>query len=136
SFASTGTPGLDESDTPFEDWLGNQGEANALDSFKNSDLTNFLAYAFGADLTTENPRPALSTIDQRATLTFRVRNGSNPLRYLVEVSSDLENWQSGPSHTNQINQAIDNGDGTSTLSFQAVNSLATKQFLRLRVTLQ
>ena len=136
SFASTGTPGLDESDTPFEDWLGNQGEANALDSFKNSDLTNFLAYAFGADLTTENPRPALSTIDQRATLTFRVRNGSNPLRYLVEVSSDLENWRSGPSHTNQINQAIDNGDGTSTLSFQAVNSLTTKQFLRLRVTLQ
>jgi hypothetical protein len=75
------------------------------------------------------------TIDQRATLTFRVRNGNNPLRYLVEVSSDLENWQSGPSHTKQINQAIDNGDGTSTLSFQAVNSLTTKQFLRLRVTL-
>jgi hypothetical protein len=136
SFARTGTPGLDESDTPFEDWLGNQGENNALDSFENSDLTNFLAYAFGADLTADNPRPALLTIDQRATLTFRVRNGNNPLRYLVEVSSDLENWQSGPSHTKQINQAIDNGDGTSTLSFQAVNSLTTKQFLRLRVTLQ
>ena len=116
--------------------LGEKEKQNALDSFENSDLTNFLAYAFGADLTADNPRPALLTIDQRATLTFRVRNGNNPLRYLVEVSSDLENWQSGPSHTKQINQAIDNGDGTSTLSFQAVNSLTTKQFLRLRVTLQ
>jgi hypothetical protein len=41
-----------------------------------------------------------------------------------------------PATPTKLIRLSDNGDGTSTLSFQAVNSLTSKQFLRLRVTLQ
>jgi len=138
SFSSTGTPGIDESDEPFADWLASQSESDPAASFKGSTLSNLLAYALGADLlASASPEEALPTFtiveNNYPALTFHLRQGSNPLTYLVEVSNDLENWQSGPAHTSQFGSMADNGDGTATLTIRSATTIASHQFLRLRV---
>ncbi|MDA7882120.1 CotH kinase family protein, partial [Akkermansiaceae bacterium] len=137
SFDPNGTPGVDESDDPFGDWLATQGESDPNASFNGSSLSNLLAYALGADLIAGNPESALPTfgiVNDNAALSFRVRQGSNPLNYLVEVSNDLVTWNSGPAHTEYLGDPVDNGDGTLTYTARALNS-GDQQFLRLRVTL-
>jgi hypothetical protein len=143
SFSSTGTPGLDESDAPFADWLSSRGQTDPDAAFNGSSLTNLLAYSLGADLlTTGIPLDALPTFslvedggNSYPALSYRIRQGSNPISYLVEVSDTLETWQSGPAHTSQLDTITDNGDGTSTLTVRSATTLAARQFLRLRVIL-
>ena len=141
SFSNTGTPGVDESDDPFSDWLASQGETDPTASYNGSSLSNLLAYALGADLLTsgspEQALPSFSIVEDSGenypALSFRIRQGSNPLTYLPEVSGDLKTWQSGPAHTSQYDSMTDNGDGTSTLTVRSTTSIASRQFLRLRV---
>lgn len=143
SFSTTGTPGLDEADDPFSDWLTSQGETDPGASFNGSSLSNLVAYALGADLftpgTPEDTLPTFSIVtdggNNYPALSFRIRQGSNPLTYLVEISDDLDTWQSGPAHTSQFSTIIDNGDGTSTLTVRSATTIAAHQFLRLRVIL-
>ena len=136
-FDPTGTPGVDESDDPFGYWMASEGETDPNAPYNDSSLSNLLAYALGVDLLAAgNPEaalPTLSIIDDKGTLSFHVRQGSNPLNYLVEVSADLITWNSGPAHTQTIGSPIDNGDGTLTYTVSALNS-GPQQFLRLRVT--
>ena len=141
SFSSMGNPGVDEANDPLADWLASQGETDPDSSFYGSSLSNLLAYALGADLlATGTPEDALPTFsivsdgeNNYPALNFRVRQGSNPLTYLVEISDDLDTWQSGPNHTAQFSAMTDNGDGTSTLTIRSVTTIASHQFLRLRV---
>jgi hypothetical protein len=141
SFSNTGTPGVDESDDPFADWLASQGETDPAASFNGSSLSNLLAYALGADLLTSgSPEQALPSFrivedggENYPALSFRIRQGSNFLTYLPEVSGDLKTWQSGPVHTSQYGSMTDNGDGTSSLTVRSTTSIASCQFLRLRV---
>ena len=117
--------------------MASEGETDPNAPYNDSSLSNLLAYALGVDLLAAgNPEaalPTLSIIDDKGTLSFHVRQGSNPLNYLVEVSADLITWNSGPAHTQTIGSPIDNGDGTLTYTVSALNS-GPQQFLRLRVT--
>jgi len=137
SFDPTGTPGVDESDDPFGYWMASEGETDPNASYDDSSLSNLLAYALGVDLLAagdpEAALPTLSIIDDKGTLSFRIRQGSNPLDYLVEVSADLITWNSGPAHTQTIGSPIENDDGTLTYTVSALNS-GPQKFLRLRVT--
>lgn len=132
SFTDNGTPGTDEPGDPFGDWLEAQGETDPLAPFEDTSLSHLLAYALGADLTDQNSLPILGILEGRGTLTYRVRQGANPVIYLVEVSSDLERWEGGL--TEPIGIPVDNGDGTESVT---VRSLSThpEVFMRLRVIL-
>lgn len=141
SFSSSGTPGEDENNDAFMDWLTLRGENNPSASFGDSTLTNFLAFGLGADLlTTGSPENALPGLiitedagDSYPALQLRIRQGNNPVTYLVEVSNDLINWDSGPTHTTRLDSSIDNGDGTSTLTIRSNTSVSSRQFMRLRI---
>ena len=69
-------------------------------------------------------------------LTYRVRLGSNPLNYLVEVSDDLNSWESGPNQTIEVGAAVDNEDGTESRTVRSLQTISPweRQFMRLRTT--
>lgn len=57
------------------------------------------------------------------------------IRYVIEWSGDLVQWQSGAEHFEQVGSAVPNGDGTETVTVR-LNKPATelaKAYLRLRV---
>jgi len=144
SYSTTGTPGITELESPLTNWLAAQSEDDPNASFRNSSLSNLLAYALGADLQPGNPPesllPFFQMLDEDGTLypalTFRIRQGSNPLNYLVEISDNLQTWQNGPAQALEIGSAVDNGDGTESRTFRSLQPLlpTVRQFIRLRVT--
>ena len=144
SYVATGTPGATEFDSAFADWLVNQGQTDPNAPFQQSSLSNLLAYALGADLepgnTPESSLPGFQIVDVEGTsypeLTYRVRLGSNPLNYLVEVSDDLNSWESGPNQTIEVGAAVDNEDGTESRTVRSLQTISPweRQFMRLRTT--
>lgn len=54
------------------------------------------------------------------------------LRYTVEFSQDLSLWESGAGRLT-VHQLQDNGDGTETVTVQALSSIEDPAFLRLKV---
>ena len=70
-------------------------------------------------------------------LLHRVRQDADGVNYLVEISEDLELWQSGDTFTTQVGDSQDNSDGTVTLTIRSLQPLSTSpsQYLRLRVSL-
>lgn len=143
SFSTAGTPGQDESSDPFGDWLADQGETDPNASFNGSSLSNLLAFGLGADLLASgSPEAALpfltivtdGGLDYPA-LTYRFRQGPNSLQYVVETSDDLSTWQSGSAQTTQFGNAVDNVDGTVSVTIRSTSPLGSRQFMRLRLLL-
>jgi hypothetical protein len=104
----------------------------------NDDGTpNLLKYAFGLDPREQNPpaaMPAIATPGGEFQFSFRRQINANDLEYLPQISGDLFDWE---TLTNQVGAAIDNGDGTETLTFKESDppGTSTKKFGRLRVSL-
>lgn len=132
SLVENGTPGADEPDDPFESWLADQGETDPLAPYQNTSMSNLLAFALGADLTNDGSLPFFAFINGEGTLTFRVRQGPNPVTYRVETSSDLITWENGL--TEPVGDPIENGDGTESMTVRSLSD-TPQLFLRLRVSL-
>jgi hypothetical protein len=69
------------------------------------------------------------TADGRATLTFPRRLSADDLTYVVEASTDLENWTIPTLRTSHVNL----GNGIATETWMA-NAVTPTQFMRLRIS--
>lgn len=103
----------------------------------NDGTSNLLKYAFGLDPRAQNPPAAVPTIAisaDRLQISFRRQKVAADLEYVPQVSSDLATWI---TLTSQLGPAVDNGDGTETLTFQDNDPAAThlERFGRVRVDL-
>lgn len=100
-------------------------------------MMNVFEYAFGLDPNSPSPSPfTFAAMNGHLTVTFRrPLPAPTDISYLVEVTDDLSSgvWNSGPGQTSQT--AIDNGDGTETVTvtdLAAPPSPAT-HFLRFQI---
>lgn len=102
----------------------------------NDGLKNMVKYALGLDpalraLSAQQPAASLTPISGASHLTLTVprRNKRTDVDYIVEVSSDLGTWNSGPGHT-----VIMQDDETTLVVRDAIAlSAAPRRFIRLKV---
>jgi hypothetical protein len=70
---------------------------------------------------------------------FHRRLGAPDLVYEVQVSPDMNNWNSGPNYSRAVSPPIDDGNGiTETIRVEIFGNVASpgQRFVRLRVRLQ
>ncbi len=134
-------------DTPYHAWRREHFSNTELDqpslsgpeaSPAGDNLSNLLKYALCLDPHTPSahlvPMPALD--DNRLTLELDRRLDDPELVYRVEISGDLENWYSGPEHTEETGIA-GSGDQEDVERVR-IRDLTTsgespRRFMRLRV---
>ena len=102
-----------------------------------SGVPNLLAYALQLNPATAKPTdvPAAVPVNGHMQIIYFVPSALTDIDYIVEVSSDLQNWNSGTGYTHVVSTASGNGGNTITV----VDTLPTttpKHFMHLRVTQQ
>ena len=115
------------------------GHSGDLADIDLDNLPNLLEYALHRDPkspdSSATTTSSLNSINQQdyLTLTYERLKGASDIRYIVEVSSDLINWDSGTDHTTRI-QTINNAE-TEIISVRDLTPISTeiKRFMRLRV---
>lgn len=121
-----GTPGVGENKTVFD------GDPDA--DADNDGLTAFAEYAMGtADSDSASGQAAIrSRVDGGGDLriTFPKNTAAGDVTYIVEISTDLQNWNSGESVSLVSEEPI--GEGISEVTYQSVLPNATKVYMRLR----
>ncbi len=103
-------------------------------------LDTVLEYAFGHDpeLHDSHDSYRASRITESGNdylaMTFRRRTNALDLTYLVEVSSNLTDWAIAST---QFGAAVDNGDGTETVTIRDSEAILSQQerYIRIRVTI-
>ncbi len=124
SYAPYGTPGRGEASSPLAQWLGDHGVSDPLEEDFAPGISNLLVFALGADLLA-NPADAIpsatfvtSGATQHLAIQFRRRLIASDLSYTVETSTDLTGWASDPGDGSltSVVSAVDNGDGTETVT--------------------
>lgn len=132
-------------DDPYKLYMGGLygpdqlADENLLDKDGDNDrdgFSNYIEYAFGMDPTQVNRGGALSVDDQTSVLQYRRLSSSDAPTYTIEISTDMVNWLRNDEGLENISievgSAVDNGDGTETVS--VMSALANKnQFYRLVV---
>jgi alpha-tubulin suppressor-like RCC1 family protein len=115
------------------------GHSGDLADIDLDNLPNLLEYALHRDPkspdSSATTTSSLNSINQQdyLTLTYERLKGASDIRYIVEVSSDLINWNSGTDHTTRV-QTINNAE-TEIISVRDLTPISTeiKRFMRLRV---
>lgn len=115
------------------------GQSDALADIDFDNVPNLLEYALFRDpKSSESAAPvelSVSSMNQQdyLALTYERLKGASDLRYVVEVSSDLQNWDSGSAHTTRV-QTINNSD-TEVISVRDLTPMSdqNQRFMRLRV---
>lgn len=114
-------------------------DANADPDFNG--LTNLLEYALGGEpeaAMDERPvRPQVSVEGDHLLVTFRRQTAASDIAYTVKVSSDLENWDSGESHVEELAQSISlNSDGTETVTYRDLTPIPAggARFITVEIT--
>jgi hypothetical protein len=118
-----------------------QNQANPYSNFGSSSLSNLLTYSLGADFKAnpDTALPSMIVVENEGisypALSYRLRQEVSDLTHRVEVSGNLETWQSGEDFTVIVAPPIDNGDGTNTHIVRSIYPLDIKssRFLRLHV---
>jgi hypothetical protein len=99
---------------------------------------NIVEYALNLDpkAFNTNALPAASVSGGYPRLSYTAVESAVDINYVVEISTDLVTWRSGPPYLNPV-QIVDNG-ATDTVTVSSPNTIAAQpsQFLRLRVTRQ
>ncbi len=137
--ASPGSAGLD----PFGDWLAAQG-ASDPDADAIPGMSWLTMYALGADLV-PHPLEALPEAillpdgpNTHLALRYRRRSDASQVSYLVQTSTDLDDWDSGAPLLEAVGSPIDNGDGTVTETVRVTldSSGENRRFVRLEVSIE
>ena len=108
--------------------------ASGADADASGDgVSNLIKYALGLDPTTrtQDGLPAVGMDGGFLTLSFRRLQKAVDLTLVVEVSTDLGDWQPAATKT----MSNDHGDGTETVTFRANSPITneSRQFMRLKV---
>lgn len=100
--------------TTWAQWAENQlGQTNHGNADYNSNgITDIWEYALHDDGSGRNPEPASwlqwAEVNGDNYLEIHIpRRRDHPANYTVEVSSDLQNWSSGPSHTEVVGDTME-----------------------------
>jgi hypothetical protein len=143
-----GTPGMANNASNFAAWLRENFDAaalaNPLVSGPHADtdadgVTTLMEFAlslnpFQADAPALLPSAGFASVagDTYLTLTFRRRKPGSDVTYHPLVSPDLTGWT---QLTTMVGTAVDNGDGTETVTFRDTlrTTDAPRRFLRLKV---
>lgn len=145
-------------DAPWDEWrlghftaaeLGNPAISGALANPDGDAFQNVLEYAFNLNPKATDTGPDLAgAIEQVGTLgngqasyvvRFHRRIAAVDLSYELEVSTDLNAWQSGPNYSRFLLPPTNDGNGvTETVRAQVFGplTLPSQRFVRLKVTLQ
>jgi hypothetical protein len=127
---------------PFADWLAAQGATDPMAEVRPG-MTYLMSYAIGGDLAAD-PLAALPVAGYRndaagthLTLSFRKRLDATQIDHVVETSTNLGSWQSGPGLIETVGAPVDNGDGSETITVQVIANIAEHpvRFIRLKVAL-
>jgi hypothetical protein len=146
SYALGGTPGEGEASSGFADYQlqhfgpGMPPASGEADDFDFDGLANLLEYLLGSD-----PKDPTSTGDIELVivetgsedylgLRFTRPIGLTDVAVVLERSTNLVDWDSGPGFTVQEGAPVDNLDGTETVILRSVspNGGIAREFVRLR----
>ena len=100
-------------------------------------IGNLLEYAFGLDPTRADVSslPVVSMQNGYLTISFIQRVAPTDLTYTVEVSGDMNTWNSGSSYTTQVSAtAINSATQRVVVRDDTLDTAASKRFIRVRVT--
>jgi hypothetical protein len=100
-----------------------------------SGVPNLLAYALQLNPATARPTDVPSPVisNGHLTVTYLVPSSITDITYIVEVSSDLVNWNSGTGYTDVVS-SIPGPTGTTITVQDTLPAATQKHFMRLRVT--
>ena len=143
SVGSTATATVTVVATPYDIWTGQAFsssifESAPLDNPANDGVPNLIKYALGLNPLTSVSGPLLTTgVDSTHTYlqtTFSVMDSATDVSVVVQYSTDLTHWYSGPTYTT-VTGSSDNGTAT-TYTVQGTTPLSTapQQFMQLQVT--
>jgi hypothetical protein len=124
STALGGNPGAVDSAIPFT--------GNALADEDHDGLTALVEHFLGTSDNQPSPSPITPTAgaDGTLTITFVHRLATDDIKSVVEISSDLANWQPNAVRSQQTN----NGDGSATEVWNAPQAGNAKLFIRIKLT--
>ncbi|MFT4550883.1 MAG: hypothetical protein ACI9MB_004864, partial [Verrucomicrobiales bacterium] len=102
------------------------------------DLDALLEHALGTSDSSPNPLPVtISASGGQLTVSVQTNHGADDVTLALEISTDLTGWGDAPVDTFTITKT-NNGDGTSTLTFQSIPEFLggeLRRYLRLRAEL-
>jgi hypothetical protein len=100
-----------------------------------SGVPNLLAYALNLNPATARPTDVPSPVitNGHLTVTYFIPKTIGDISYIVEVSSDLLNWNSGSGYT-QLITSVTSATGLTITVQDALPAATQKHFMRLRVT--
>ena len=106
-------------------------------------IANLLEYALGfspqtpiSNLAGNNLLPIFSIENNQSQLTFNRLKGAADINYIVEVSEDLFQWQSGSGITQVISVVDQGGTDAVTVADQTNVNILNKRFMRLNIQRQ
>jgi hypothetical protein len=145
--ASSPSPGSDDPGISYASWRdgifgpGNPPGSGELDDTDFDGIVNLIEYGAGTDPLNASSVPtatvgvAMVGADEFPTITYTRRGDRPDITHTVEVSTDLAGWDRGAASTVQVGSAIDNGDGTETVTVRSLTTIADepRQFLRVAI---
>ncbi len=103
-------------------------------------LADLAEYAFGSSPVIPSPAavPSLSVVpsgpDQFLAISFTKPNAVTDLTYVVEVSADLQTWDSGAAFTTLVSDVVQGASHRLTIRDNAPQSANPQRFIRVRVS--
>jgi hypothetical protein len=140
SAAPNGTPGFADG-TTFAAWSAANGFTDPMLDEDQDGMNNFAEYALGGS-PTENSQSLLPQGGKQPigginylTISFRRNLAADDVRFTVEASNDMVNWNGDNNHVVFVSKTT-HEDGTATLVYRSAQpyDAATHQFLRVRMT--
>ncbi|CAN5158355.1 hypothetical protein BH23VER1_BH23VER1_20210 [soil metagenome] len=129
-----GSPGTSDSLT-LATWMAEHGITDPLGNEDGDALINFLEFAFGSPphSPSNDHAPKVTLEGGFLTVAFRRNLSAEDLTFTTELSEDLATWDPAAA---VLFESSDNGDGTATETWRALDSLpdTTRQFVRVRVS--
>ncbi len=148
-----GTPGVDESPTTgsgYDLWLTNHFSPTEIANpaitgpFADPDndgAENLLEYALATDPNVPlnvyahlTPGTTTSGGSTYSSLSYVRRQNAPDIQFVVEISNDLVNWRTGPTHITPVSTTdLANGTDLVVVRSNVTQTTATKEFYRIRV---